>query len=139
MIVGGLAARGLTELYICAPNTTITGDYYRRFILPVYISSLTRTSDAVDINERILFQDSSRVVLMQDGAPGHTAKQTLAIARSKFGAVWSKGMWPGNSPDLNPIEHIWATIQESVFIEPRPKNREELICMVQSAWKSITP
>ncbi len=42
-----------------------------------------------------------------------------------------------NSPDLNPVEHLWDILQESVFNEPMPKNRAELIQRVQKTLCSI--
>jgi len=50
--------------------------------------------------------------------------------------VWKD--WPGNSPDLNPIEHLWARLQDSVFRSPRPKTREQLILRVQEEWAAVT-
>jgi transposase len=49
-----------------------------------------------------------------------------------------KGVYPGSSPDFNVIEHLWAELKGSVFIEPRPTNRQELIDRVQNKLKSFT-
>jgi hypothetical protein len=138
MIAGGLSAEGLTCLHICDPNTTITGAYYRERILPQYFSAISRTVDDGPIDQRRLFQHPNSIVFMQDGAPAHTAKATLDLLAGVFSEVWTKGTWPGNSPDLNLIEHIWADIQESIFREPRPRNRAGLIERVQTAWKAIS-
>ena len=35
-------------------------------------------------------------------------------------------------------KHIWARLQESVFKQPRPKNREQLIQRAKEEWESIT-
>jgi len=138
MVAGGLSANGLTELHICDPISTVTVGYYRNRILPVYISALARTSVDGDIDQRRLFDDSNRVVFMQDGAPAHTAKVTLDMLANHFNIVLSKGFWPGNLPDLNPIEHIWADLQASVFFDPRPCTREELVLRVLHAWRAVS-
>ena len=39
--------------------------------------------------------------------------------------------------DLNPIEHVWDRIKSSVFNDPRPTNRSELIERVKQTWDSL--
>jgi transposase len=129
MVAGGLCASGLTDLHVATADVTITGNYYRSHILPVFFSSTDR--------EGRLFDRPREIVFMQDGAPAHTAHATLDVLRQRYQTIWSRGVWPGNSPDLNPIEHLWSLLQQSVFIEPRPRNREQLIDRVQHSWSSI--
>ena len=50
----------------------------------------------------------------------------------------SPNSWPRNSPDLNPLEHLWSRLQQSVLRVPRPRNRDQLITRVQKEWDSIT-
>lgn len=86
-----------------------------------------------------LFPDPNLVTFMQDGATSHTTKVNLELIGSKVKRVWSKHTWPGNSPDLNPVEHVWSILQDSIFLEPRPKNRQQLIDRVKSTWYGLKP
>jgi transposase len=138
MVAGGMCARGLTELHIVDQGQTVNGDYYRTRILPCYLEACSRTVYDARIDQRLLFTSREAVVFMQDGAPAHTANATLELIGQRFGSVWSRGIWPGNSPDLNPIEHIWPILKDAVFIEPRPRNRESLVQRVQETWSSLS-
>ncbi len=42
---------------------------------------------------------------MQDGAPCHTARAVMNYLRERNVTVLD---WPGNSPDMNPIETLWG-------------------------------
>jgi hypothetical protein len=132
MVAGGMSYYGLTELHIVDHRSTVTGDYYRTKILPMYI----KTTEQHVANG--LFPKPSMATFQQDGAPSHTAKLTMDLLVQSFPRVWGKNTWPGNSPDLNPIEHLWAILQDSVFEHPCPRNRQELIERVQPKWQSIS-
>ena len=71
---------------------------------------------------------------MQDGAPCHTSEDTVAWLQRQCLVLPG---WPPNSPDLNPIEMIWAIIKARLYKRIDIKTRDELIAAVQAAWDAI--
>lgn len=86
-----------------------------------------------------LFPKHDLVTFMHDGETSHTTKLNNELTSSKIKQVWSKSTWPGNSPYLNPVEHVWSILQDSVFLKPRPEKRQELIDRVKLTWYDLKP
>lgn len=57
----------------------------------------------------------SEYMFMQDGAPCHTARSINNYFDNTNLCVLP---WPGNSPDLNPIENCWALLKSKVYSRP---------------------
>ena len=68
---------------------------------------------------------------MQDGAPSHTSKATMAFLAAKGVNVIPD--WPPNSPDLNPVEHCWSWISRQL-LGKKIRNATELESAVRQAW-----
>jgi hypothetical protein len=69
-------------------------------------------------------------IFMQDNAPCHTAGDTMEWIREQF--FWHM-VWPANSPDLNPIENVWALFKRAVARQPIPANKDALWINIQRA------
>lgn len=94
MIWGAITASGRCGLHFVPKNTTIKGADYLAIIqerVPRFMTMRGTT------------------ILQQDGAPCHNAKIVKDwITASNFELLQG---WPGNSPDLNPIENCWVMVK----------------------------
>jgi transposase len=46
---------------------------------------------------------------------------------------------PPESPDLNPIENLWAAVKHHIKKEVKPRTKEELINGIKEFWATLTP
>jgi transposase len=70
-----------------------------------------------------------------DNAPCHKA-HAIADWFEEMGV--QELAWPAQSPDLNPIEHLWDELERRLRARPqRPKNTTELFTMLQEEWRGI--
>ena len=75
-------------------------------------------------------------VLMQDNAPTHTAKATKSYLASQT-AFSVLNSWPPRSPDLNPIENLWAWLAMKLVRQTvRPRNAEEIKASVSAILRT---
>ena len=82
-------------------------------------------------------QSHSDYVFMHDLAPSHAAKKTVNYLKKASIVVLT---WPANSPDLNPIEHIWREIKGRLYklpLKERPTNLAALRDRVSQIWNEL--
>ena len=82
---------------------------------------------------RDIFGDGAEFVFQQDGAPCHTARKCTKWFQDNNIELLT---WPGNSPDLNPIENLWSRLKK-VVASKHPSNKQELIEGIISSWYHV--
>lgn len=95
--------------------------------------NILETSLLGSISDR--FPPRRHIIFQQDNDPKHT---------SKLATKWFQGHninvlpWPGQSPDMNIIEHVWDELDRRVRSRlQRPSNLEGLWTALQEEWKGI--
>jgi hypothetical protein len=79
--------------------------------------------------------DADDVIFQQDNDPKHTSKKAKACME-ELGLVVLD--WPAQSPDLNPIEHLWEHLKRCLNARPtQAKGMVELWERVVEEWEGI--
>ena len=118
MVWSCMSASGCGPIWIMPEKTTINSVIYHAILQ----EHLQREMARLNYNH---FQ--------QDGAPCHSARLVKAWLQAQNISVLAP--WPGSSPDLNPIEHMWARLKKEVSIL-RPTSRGDLIKKIQRVWET---
>ena len=82
--------------------------------------------------------NTDNIVFQQDNDPDpkHTSKQaTCCFKENKINVM----QWPPQSPDLNPIEHLWGVLKRNLVTYPKPPMlMQKLWEQVQVEWEAIS-
>ncbi|KAG1132613.1 hypothetical protein G6F38_013287 [Rhizopus arrhizus] len=80
--------------------------------------------------------DWSNIYFKHDNDPKHKAKSTIVWLDNHQVRYISD--WPAQSPDLNPIEHVWHQLKWKLsYYERRAKNTNELRERVEKIWNDF--
>ncbi|KAI0997290.1 hypothetical protein K3495_g10896 [Podosphaera aphanis] len=76
-----------------------------------------------------------QLIFQQDNDPKHTARATKVFLRSKKITCLD---WPAQSPDLNPIEHLWGELKRRLGrYDEYPKGVGELWERIKNEWSKV--
>lgn len=125
MIWGCMAASGVGRLFVV--EKTVNADVYIKNILE---GRMLPSARDLFPSQGVHASNSPTFVFQQDNAPCHTARLCKEwFKKNKIDVL----DWPGNSPDLNPIENLWSTLKRLVANE-RPSSKRTLIEAILKSW-----
>jgi transposase len=126
MVWGAMSASGLTDLHMVPQGTTVNAQYYIDNILETeLLPALKRTKRSGPAIECKMTKKHAESVFVQDGAPAHTVKVTQRWCSENLSAFLKKDEWPPNSPDLNPVENLWAIIAPTTMAQLKSRSLKE--------------
>src|SRR6218665_3430306 len=100
-----ISKMGKSRFVVIEPGAKVNGQYYCRNVL----------GDGLLPDIRAICQHHTWT-LQQDGAPSHTAKNTMEYLRRENISFIEPDMWPPNSPELNPVDYaVWGALQQMVY------------------------
>jgi transposase len=122
MVWGAINRNGAGPIHILPQNTNMNGAVYRNVL------------EQLLPDARMKYNATT---FMQDGAPCHQCANVMNWL--EFEEFHVLAPWPGNSPDLNPIENVWSVLKRKVHAK-RPNSIRELEVAIRQVWENdITP
>jgi transposase len=120
MVWGCFSAAGRGGLYFLPRNTTMNAERYEKVLQ----------------DHLLPFMDIHRTThFLQDGAPCHASKRIKSFLEDKPFEVID---WPGNSPDLNPIENCWNYLKQNLK-DKDTGSVDKLIAAIKMLWVKGLP
>lgn len=78
------------------------------------------------------------LTIFQDNLNGQKYEKIIRSKQREMDAMYPHIKWPAYSPDLSPIENIWAWLKQKVN-KDRPCTLDAVKRSVRKHWKSIKP
>jgi transposase len=125
MVWGCMSARGVGRLTVC--DGIVNGVKYIEILRSKMLPS---ARSLFDLQPPRTVPDFT---FQQDNAPCHTANRVKAWFHENGVDVMD---WPGNSPDLNPIENLWHRLKMLVAKE-KPSNKVKLTEAIIKSWYHV--
>ena len=100
-------------------------------------TSLKRPLNGIDkyveiLRNHLIPNIENDMKFMQDNCPCHKARSVKYFFEESSIEILP---WPPYSPDINPIENLWAILKQRVHSTPT-KTRQEMVSKIQRIWQN---
>jgi DDE superfamily endonuclease len=142
-VYGGVSAFGKTRLVRVSGTTGIKSKYTHKGKRLTGVGALEfqdALRDALVPDAQGIFENANDEgeggdwQLLMDKAPAHTARSTQQWLVKEEVRVVEK--WPGNSPDLNPIENVWGWMKKRIN-KKGIRTLHQLNDAIDDAWAAV--
>ena len=121
MVWGCFTYHGVGDLVVLPANEKVNQYNYLELLCDVLCNSFDKTKAQV---------------FMQDSAPAHIAKSvTKWLGDCEVSYIRD---WPGNSPDINPIENLWSHMKKQL-ISMDTSSVPKLEAAIKQLWAGFSP
>lgn len=127
MVSVGVSRIGKTSVVFVEPGAKVNSRYYCEHVLGQGLLPAIQATCG-----------RHNWTLQQDGAPSHTARNTINFLHQENVNFIEPDMWPPNSPDLNPVDYaIWGALQEKVYLRRKFTTVEQLKLAITEEWRNL--
>jgi hypothetical protein len=136
----GITAFGKTQLVFVSGTTGMRPSFknakgeYMKGVGAAEFQHVLRTKLVPAAEEIFCAAEVDSWQLLMDRAPAHSAASTQRWLQQHDVSVVSG--WPGNSPDMNPIENLWGWMKAKLY-RRQLRNITELKAAVQELWEQV--
>jgi transposase len=124
MVWGSMTSKG--PGYLAKINGGLDSDLYCQILKDDLVKTIEYYS-----------MDKSEVILQHDNDPKHTSTKAKKCLHEELQLTLLP--WPSQSPDLNPIEHLWKELKKRLAgYETQAKSLAELWERIQLEWEKFT-
>ncbi|KAL4490735.1 hypothetical protein ABPG72_021789 [Tetrahymena utriculariae] len=127
MLFGAISKEGKSKLWILPEKSQITAEVYQTILSDVIVPFVRKIYGYGTRREKQWY-------FQQDNAAAHCAKSTKQwFDENKFNLF----PHPPCSPDLNPIEMVWAIMKHKLSLGNNRLKREDLIQKLHQIWDEL--
>ena len=122
-VYGCFAEKGFGQIYCFTDNLNADKlcEIYKHTLLPTAIT--------------FFGEDKDKWILQEDNDPKHLSKKAQ---NWKVDNQINRLSWSSQSPDLNPMENVWAVLKANVS-KYKPASAKELVRVIKKEWKALDP
>jgi transposase len=112
--------------YACKIDGRMDGELYRQIL-----------DEDLQASLEYYGKDPTDIIFQQDNDPKHKSKKATEWFSDHDYQVL---IWPAQSPDMNPIEHLWGHVKRQLSAyENAPNGIHELWERIEKEWNEIKP